>query len=372
MMTHPLQSRILACLAMLALAATGCQLMPSDHLGLQENDLLSEQLIERTGFASGGAGALQDDSTKPGVELNMLSLPRYRIEPPDVLLIDAIRMAPKPPYFIQTLDTLQVIVLGTLPEQPIAGQFQVEPSGMINLGPAYGAIDVTGLSVAEATDKVRTHLERVLQNPEVSLSLVQQAGQQQIAGEHMIGPDGTINLGIYGSVYVTGMTLDEARAAIEEHLSQHLDSPQVSVDVFAYNSKVYYVLTEGAGLGDSLVRVPITGKETVLDAIAQIGGLQRVSSKTIWISRPAPSGVGCDQILPVDWNAITKGGSTATNYQLLPGDRVFVAEDRMIATDTFIGKIISPVERIFGFMLLGGQTIQTFQRFPRGFSSSGR
>jgi len=48
-----------------------------------------------------------------------ISLPAYRIEPPDVLLIDAVRMAPKAPYYIQPLDILQVVVSGALPEQPI-------------------------------------------------------------------------------------------------------------------------------------------------------------------------------------------------------------------------------------------------------------
>ena len=60
--------------------------------------------------------------------------------------------------------------------------------------------------------------------------------------------------------------------------------------MFAYNSKVYYVITEGAGQGDLVARLPITGNETVLDAISQINGLSRLSSKNIWIARPTPSG----------------------------------------------------------------------------------
>jgi hypothetical protein len=138
--------------------------------------------------------------------------------------------------------------------------------------------------------------------------------------------------------------------------------------VFSYNSKVYYVITEGAGNGDNVVRLPVTGNETVLDAIAQINGLSRVSSKEIWIARPAPSGVGCDQVLPVDIEAVMKGGSTATNYQILPGDRVFIGQDPWIAFSGVIDKVVQPFERIFGFGLIGSQTIQTFNRFPFGFN----
>ena len=69
---------------------------------------------------------------------------------------------------------------------------------------------------------------------------------QPITGEHLVSPDGTVNLGTYGLVYVAGMTLEEAKQAIEDATGQATwTSPQVSVSVFAYNSKVYYVITKG-------------------------------------------------------------------------------------------------------------------------------
>jgi len=309
-----------------------------------------------------------DPDRMPAKELAKVTLPPYVIEPPDILLIDALRVVPKPPFRIQSFDTLQVIVEGTLLEQPISGLYVVEPGGMLDLGPSYGKAMVGGLSLEEAQDAVFRHLKRILRDPQVSLTLAQAAGQQQIAGEHLVGPDGTINLGTYGNVFVTGMTLTEAKVAIEKQLANYLDAPLVAVDVFSYNSKVYYVITEGAGYGDNVVRFPITGNETVLDAIAGINGLSRLSSKDIWIARPAPSGVGCDQVLPVDIEAIMKGGSTATNYQLLPGDRVFIGQDPFVAFDSLVDKICGPFERIFGFSLVGVQTVQTFNRLPFGFN----
>jgi polysaccharide export outer membrane protein len=301
-----------------------------------------------------------DPETMPAKELHKITLPAYVIEPPDILLVDALRVVPKPPFRIQSFDTLQVIVEGTLLDQPINGFYAVEPGGMLDLGPSYGKVMVGGQSLDEAREAVHRHLKRILRDPQVSLTLAQAAGQQQIAGEHLVGPDGTINLGTYGSVYVTGLTLNEAKQVIERHLGEYLDAPLVSVDVFSYNSKVYYVVTEGAGFGDNIARFPVTGNETVLDAISQINGLSRLSSKDIWIARPAPSGVGCDQVLPVDIEAIMKGGSTATNYQILPGDRVFIAHDPWIAFDSSIGKITAPFERIFGFALLGAATVRQY------------
>ena len=72
-----------------------------------------------------------------------------------------------------------------------------------------------------------------------------------------------ITLGGYGSVSVVGMTVEQAKTAIEWRLSQLLEEPEVSVKVYSYNSKVYYVITQGAGLGDQVVRLPVMGNETV-------------------------------------------------------------------------------------------------------------
>jgi polysaccharide export outer membrane protein len=110
-----------------------------------------------------------------------------------------------------------------------------------------------------------------------------------------------------------------------------------------------------------VVRVPITGNETVLDAVSQVRGLSQLSSKHVWIARPAPQGFHCEQILPVDWEAIVEGGSAATNYQILPGDRVFIAEDKTIAFTNFIAKVLGPFERVAGFASLTASTVRNYQ-----------
>ena len=299
-------------------------------------------------------------------ELCMTTLPTYVVEPPDILLIEAVKLVPKPPYLIEALDILQIVVVGTLLGQDIAGAFAVDPSGMVDLGPAYGRVHVAGQSTEEATRTIDRFLRRILAEPEVSVVLAQTSGQQQIAGDHLIGLDGTINLGSYGSVYVSGMTLAGVKQAVEAQLSKYLQEPVVSVKVFSYQSKVYYIISQGAGLGDGVTRVPITGRETVLDAIAQVNGLSRLASKKMWIARPSPRGHGCDTILPVNYQEVTAGAASGTNYQLLPGDRLFIAEDKFIAADSFITKMTAPFERIFGFTLLGTNTIQNVNNFPLG------
>jgi polysaccharide export outer membrane protein len=293
-------------------------------------------------------------------ELNKTVLPAYTIEPPDVLLIDAVRTVPRAPYRLKSGDVLALQVYGLPSDQPISGVHVIDPGGLIRLGLRYGSIYVEHMTIDEASDAIRLHLAKVSKgSPIVYASIAEIAGKQQIAGQHLVAPDGTVTLGIYGNVRVVGMTLPQAKYAIEQHLAQYLDEPEISVEVYAYNSKVYYVVTQGAGMGDAVYRFPVTGNETVLDAIAQINGLTQLSSKKIWISRPTDV-PGQTQILAVNWDGITSQAAANTNFQILPGDRVFVAEDKMVALDTGLGKFLAPMERVMGFGLLGVGTVTRF------------
>ena len=307
---------------------------------------------------------------------SLLNRKRCRCQPivfqrPDILLIDAVRVVPKEPYLLQPLDALQVVIENADPQTQVNQAFAISPSGEIDLGPFYGKVNIKGFSVDEAKTQIEKSIKSIIKSPQVSVTVLQTGGLEQIAGEHVISPDGTVNLGTYGQVYVAGMTLDEVRIATEKHLEQHLENPKISVDVFAYNTMVYYIIVEGAGQGEQVVKLPITGNETVMDAIAALGGTASFSNKRdMWIARPAPAHVGCDQILPIKWVEISKGGSTATNYQLLPGDRVYIAADRLVAADSVIAKVISPFERVFGFTFISFTIVASIttisQRIPNG------
>jgi polysaccharide export outer membrane protein len=293
------------------------------------------------------------------------------VAPPDILFVDAARLVPKPPYRIEPLEVLLIEVTDTLPQQKISGPFIVSPEGTINLGFGYGTVKVQGLTIDQIQAGIRQHLSNILRNPQVSVALAAFRGMQQTRGEHLVRQDGTINLGIYGNVYVAGMTLGQIKCVIDKHLSEYVVNPQVAVDVYSYNSKYYYVIFDGGGYGQQIYKLPITGNETVLDAIANVQGMPPVSSQwRIWVARPAPCGHPCDQILMVDWMALTRGGSTCTNYQLFPGDRVYVDADCLIKTDNWLAKILAPVERVLGVTLLGSSTVNSI-RNNNGFNNSG-
>ena len=330
-------------------------------------------------------------------ELHKTAHPLYRVAPPDVLLIQSVNAIRLPSAPLGAGDVLTITLGNPAPLFPqgvsvedippieaqylaemqarakfINGDFTIQPDGTVDLGPVYGSVRVAGLTVEQAENAIRNHLTQYTRNPEtgdlegivtpeISVTLPNLAGPQPIAGEHLIRPDGTISLGIYGAVSVAGMTLPEVRRAVETHLSRYLKNPRVAVDVLAYNSKFIYVITDGGGFGEQVIRVPVTGNETVLDAISKIQGLSEVSSKRIWVARPAPAGTGAAQVMDVHWKDITQGGMTATNYQLFAGDRIYIQADHLIATDNFLGKLLAPVERILGVTLLGSSTVRSIR-----------
>ncbi len=325
-------------------------------------------------FGPAPGDALQSQMAIPPAdaprELEKVLLPDYVLEPPDVLLVDLIRGNPRPPHLLIPNDAILISVEGLPEAAPIIPSpdpnappnntaiLVVGPGGVLDLG-RYGKIVVREKTIDEARQMVEDHLISQVPTAEVTIFTLQSSQEaiQQITGEHIIGPDGTVTLGSYGQVFVAGMTRSQAKHVIEEALSTELENVEISVDVFAYNSKVYYVIAEGTAVGDGVYRRPFTGNETVLDAVSQIEGLLPQSSKKVWIARPAPAGEMRQQLLPVDWMAITRGGATFTNYQVLPGDRIFIAEDHWYTADAVIAKITAPFERIFSVTLLGTQAV---------------
>lgn len=200
-----------------------------------------------------------------------------------------------------------------------------------------------------------------------------------ITGERLVRPDGTITLGFYGDVYVAGLTLPEIKEKIILHLRHWLsdeslglfmenphtskvdrilprDSSAVFVDVGAYNSNVYYVQGDVANPG----RYPITGNETVLDALNNAAGLMPTAApQNIRLVRPAPPGACCQQVLPVNLAAIVSAGDPTTNYQLMPHDRIVVYRDPIVRTTIFIDRLAAPFQTVVNSMMQYGFMART-------------
>jgi polysaccharide export outer membrane protein len=231
-------------------------------------------------------------------EFQKVNMPDYVLEPPDLVLVE---------------------VLEALPGRPISGERLVRPDGKISLG-FYGDVYVAGLTMAEVKEKIILHLRKFLTDE--ALGLIE---TDDTTGEPKI---------------------DEKTN--KPKLIEPKDSATVFCDVTAYNSKNYYVL------GDVLItgKLPITGNETVLDAINFAGGLMPTAAPAnIRLVRPAPPGACCEQVLPVNIAAITSGGDPTTNYQIMPNDRLIVYRDPIVRLTVFVDRLAAPFQTVLGSIL---------------------
>ena len=155
----------------------------------------------------------------------------------------------------------------------------------------------------------------------------------RLPGSQPVLPDGTIDLGKVGKPVVAGLTVTQAEAEVQKLVDRVYkgkadpDDPAkdrtltiVTARLVGRESKVYYVLGEA----NAPRSFPLAGRETVLDGIIAAGGITRqADTEKIILSRPTQP-EGCRIVLPICYNNIVQLGDTSTNYQLLPGDRIFI------------------------------------------------
>ena len=77
------------------------------------------------------------------------------------------------------------------------------------LGPAYGRVEVKGMTLDEAETAITAKLKEVLQKPEAQVTLVRQTGQKELWREST-SPDApyTIKPGMLLSIHVLGTLTD--------------------------------------------------------------------------------------------------------------------------------------------------------------------
>jgi polysaccharide export outer membrane protein len=193
--------------------------------------------------------------------------------------------------------------------------------------PQYGTIDPA--QPAELRKVSQTPY--VIEPPDELEITVQPALPAWNTGSFVVQPDGFVDLGFAGDVYVYGLTLREAEERIAEQLNDYARRQdgranphhRVSVRLAAGQSKYYYVLGTVANPG----RFKVVGNDTVLDAILQAGLRSNSLPEKAYLVRPHPLGAE-DQVFKIDWFGIKDRGDTLTNYQLFPGDRVVVPGTR--------------------------------------------
>lgn len=166
----------------------------------------------------------------------------------------------------------------------------------------------------------------------VTLEVVDYTSEVRLPSDQQILPDGSLDLGKYGRVIVAGLTPEQAEQLIEERLLDAGEEKREQVNVRVLEPQsVYYVLGEVSSPGS----YPLVGSETVLDAVVTAGGMTADASPCdVLLARPTHPG-SCRVTLPICYRQITQLGDTSTNYQIQPGDRIYVGTKTLFESLAF-------------------------------------
>lgn len=137
--------------------------------------------------------------------------------------------------------------------------------------------------------------------------------------QQTVGPDGKITLPLLGEVKVADLTPREVSARLKELLAVYYHDPEVTVRVLDHASKKIFVFGEAGSVG----ALPFTGRDTVLDVLAQCRMGRYAWGARVKIIRPGPSEQERHEII-VDVDRMMQTGDTRGNVLLQEGDILYV------------------------------------------------
>jgi protein involved in polysaccharide export with SLBB domain len=155
-----------------------------------------------------------------------------------------------------------------------------------------------------------------------------------------ITPDGTISYLQAQNINISGLTIDEARLAIEKGLASNFRSPRVIITPQEVGSKRFTILGKVINKGVVTLERPIT----LVEAIANAGGIEtglfeRNTVELADLDRSFVSRKG--QQLPVDFRKLLNEGDMKQNIEIEPNDFIFVAST--ITNDYYVlGAVVNP------------------------------
>jgi protein involved in polysaccharide export with SLBB domain len=127
--------------------------------------------------------------------------------------------------------------------------------------------------------------------------------------------DGRINFPKLGPIPVSGMSFDDARGVIEEHVSKQLIGSRVSVTIGDLRSIRVFVLGEANKPGSYTV----SGLSTMTNALFVSGGVKKIGSlRNIELKRNGRL------VTTLDLYDLLLNGDTSGDRQLMPGDVIFI------------------------------------------------
>lgn len=169
----------------------------------------------------------------------------------------------------------------------------------------------------------------------------------ELSGKLRVSENGLIELPLAGSLSVSGMTAEEAVAAVEMALKSRdiLKTPHVTIFIAEYATQGVTVLGEVKAPGI----YPLLGSHGLLDMISVAGGVMPTAGKAITVTRKA------DPVHPIIVQLQSKPGENAeANVDIEPGDIINVSRSGVVYV---VGDVLRPG----GFLIENNDKLMVLQ-----------
>jgi polysaccharide biosynthesis/export protein len=142
--------------------------------------------------------------------------------------------------------------------------------------------------------------------------------EADVSGDVTVRPDGKISIPLLNDIHAAGLTPEQLRQRITEAAKKFLEEPTVTVVVRAINSRKVFVTGQVAKGGP----YPLTGPTTVLQLLAQAGGvLEWAAVDRIVVLRNEN---GRPVSFQFNYKEVSRRKNLEQNILLKPGDTVIV------------------------------------------------
>lgn len=266
-----------------------------------------------------------------------------------LLLPKELALAPLDVYFVDIGDSILIEPVKFDATIRLPGDQTVQPDGHISLG-EFGRVQVAHKTIEQIETEVQAKIDEQLRrdlNIDYEIERRERVEQREFEkraadrarakreaesarrdeGEKKNADDSAdrfkiteLNSGADDDLPLDFANDEEERLALERRINESLTQNQISVRLLNWDSKKIYVLGEVNSPGS----FTFLGNETVLDAIIEAGGINTKANRhQIIVSRPSTCS-SCRTVMKVCYDQLVQLGDASTNYQLQPGDRVFV------------------------------------------------
>src|ERR1035441_2028550 len=193
------------------------------------------------------------------------------------------------------------------------------PTGLATVAPSSASASDSDKAAAAESPTGKVHQDHMIRIGTGDLLQITVYGAPDLTTEARVNDAGNITMALIGSVYLAGLTSDQAQQLIATRLRDggFLRDPQVAVFEKEYASQGIAVMGEVQKPGI----YTLFGKRRLYDAISAAGGTTARAGRAVTITHP----VEPNKPLIVDMDFMDPSRSPAGNVEVSPGDTVVVS-----------------------------------------------